>query len=60
MKYFEWEGAVAEAVAEALQVSYSDASGVVEAQLVCMKQSWDQGLDAQQAATKILVAAQAE
>lgn len=60
MKYFEWEGAVVEAVAEALGVGHADASGVVEGQPFCMQQSWGKGLDAQQTATKILAAAQAE
>lgn len=60
MKYFEWEGAVTEAVAEALQVSLSDASGVVEAQPFYMQQSWGKGMDAQQTAAKILAAAQVE
>lgn len=60
MKYFEWEGAVTEAVATALQVSHADASGVVEAQPFYMQQSWGKGMDVQQTATKILAAAQAE
>ncbi|MDF4211110.1 hypothetical protein P2W50_31150 [Pseudomonas protegens] len=60
MKYFEWEGAVTEAVAEAMGISFSDASGVVDAQPFYMQQSWDKGMDAQQTATKILAAAQAE
>ncbi|WP_339534767.1 hypothetical protein [Pseudomonas hunanensis] len=60
MKYFEWEGAVTDAVAEALQVSRSDASGIVEAQPFYMQQSWGKGMDAQQTAAKILAAAQAE
>ena len=38
MKYFEWEGAVTEAVAEALQVSHSDASGVVGVSTLCQSQ----------------------
>lgn len=60
MNYSDWEGAVVEAVAEAMAISHSDASGVVEAQPFCMQQSWGKGLDAQQTATKILAAAQAE
>jgi len=60
MKYFEWEGAVAQAVADALQVSRSDASGIVEAQPFYMQQSWGKGMDAQQTAAKILAAAQGE
>ena len=59
MKYFEWEGAVTEAVADALQVNRSDASGIVEAQPFYMQQSWGKGLDAKQAATKVIEAAQA-
>lgn len=60
MKYFEWEGAVTEAVATGLQVSHADASGIVDAQPFYMQQSWGKGMDAQQTATKILAAAQAE
>lgn len=60
MKYSEWEEAVVEAVAEVLEISCSDASGVVEAQPFYMQQSWGGGLSAQQAAAKILAAAQAE
>ncbi|MHC5209062.1 hypothetical protein [Pseudomonas chlororaphis] len=59
-KYFEWEDAVIEQVAEALDVSHSDASGVVGAQPFYMQQSWGLGLNAKQTATKILAAAQAE
>lgn len=60
MKYFEWEGAVIEAVAESMAISHSDATGVVEAQPFYMQQSWGKGMDAQQTAAKILAAAQAE
>lgn len=60
MKYFEWEGAVIEVVAESMAISHSDAAGVVEAQPFYMQQSWGKGMDAQQTATKILAAAQAE
>lgn len=60
MKYFEWECAVTEAVADALQVSRSDASGIVEAQPFYMQQSWGKSMDAQQTAAKILAAAQGE
>ncbi|WP_119737011.1 hypothetical protein [Pseudomonas sp. Larv2_ips] len=60
MKYFEWEGAVTQAVADALQVSRSDASGIVEAQPFYMQQSWGKGMDALQTAAKILAAAQGE
>lgn len=60
MKYFEWEGAVTEAVAETLAISHSDAAGIVEAQPFYMQQSWGQGMDAQLTSAKILAAAQAE
>jgi hypothetical protein len=60
MKYFEWEGAVTEAVAETMAISHSDASGIVEAQPFNMQQSWVKGMDAQQTAAKIIEAAQAE
>lgn len=60
MKYYEWEAAVTEAVAEAMAISHSDASGIVEAQPFYMQQSWGKGMDAQQTATKILSAAKAE
>lgn len=54
----EWESAVIEAVADSLQVSYGDASSIVEAQPFCMQQSWGRGLDAQQTADDILAAGQ--
>lgn len=60
MKYFEWEVAVAEALADALQVSRSNASGIVEAQPFYMQQSWGKGMDAQQTAARIFAAAQSE
>lgn len=60
MKYFEWEGAVTEAVAETLAISHSDAAGIVEAQPFYMQQSWGKGMDAQLTAAKILATAQAE
>jgi hypothetical protein len=58
MKYFEWEGAVIEAVAESMAISHSDAVGVVEAQLFYMQQSWGKGMDAALAAAKVIEAAQ--
>lgn len=60
MKYSEWEGAVTDEVADALHVSRSEASGIVEAQLFYMQQSWGAGVDAQRTAAKILAAAQGE
>lgn len=60
MKYFEWEGAVIEAVADSMAIGHSDAEGVVEAQSFYMQQAWGKGMDAQQTAAKILAAAEAE
>ncbi|KPB36945.1 MULTISPECIES: hypothetical protein [Pseudomonas syringae group] len=57
MKYFEWEGAVIEAVAESMVISHSDAAGVVEAQPFYMQQSWGKGTDAQLTAAKVIEAA---
>lgn len=57
MKYFEWEGAVTEAVAELMAISHSDAAGVVEAQPFYMQQSWAKGMNAQQTAAKVIEAA---
>lgn len=58
MKYFEWVGAVTEAVADAMAISHSDASGVVEAQPFYMQQSWGKGMDAHLTAAKVIEAAQ--
>ncbi|WP_247868550.1 MULTISPECIES: hypothetical protein [unclassified Pseudomonas] len=58
MKYFEWEGAVVEAVAELMVISHSDATGVVVAQPFYMQQSWVKGMDVQLTAAKIIDAAQ--
>lgn len=60
MKYFEWEGGVTEAVADAMAISHSDASGIVEAQLFYMQQSWAKGMDVQRTAAKVMEAAQVE
>lgn len=58
MKYFEWEGAVTEAVAELMAIGHSDAAGIVEAQPFYMQQSWGKGMDAQLTAAKVVEAAQ--
>ena len=58
LSYTAWEGEIVEVVAEALQVSRSDATGIVEAQPFYMQQSWGKGMNAQQTATKLLVEAQ--
>ncbi|MBF8643082.1 hypothetical protein [Pseudomonas luteola] len=49
-EYFEWEAAVVEKVAAVLDVAYSDASAIVEAQLFRLRQAWSMGMDAEQAA----------
>lgn len=45
---------------EAVSIRHSDASSVVGALPFYMQQSWGKVMDAQQTATKILAAAQAE
>ncbi|RMN20444.1 hypothetical protein ALQ64_00643 [Pseudomonas cannabina] len=52
--YSEWETAVVQQLAESMEISYSDASGVVEAQTFHIQQSWVKGLDATEAARKVL------
>ncbi|BAU77436.1 hypothetical protein ppKF707_2433 [Metapseudomonas furukawaii] len=49
-----WEGEVTDLIAEALDASYSDAQGVVEAQPLCMQLAWSMGMSVQEAAAKIL------
>jgi len=49
-EYFEWQEAVVEQVATALDASHSDASAIVEAQLFRLQQTWSMGMDAEQAA----------
>lgn len=56
--YNVWEEAVTQQIAVTLEVSYSDASSVVEAQPFYIQQSWAKGMDAQQTAEKILAEAQ--
>lgn len=56
--YSNWETAVVDTIAGALEISHSDASGMVEAQPFHMQQSWGKGMDAQQTSIKILAAAQ--
>jgi hypothetical protein len=55
-EYFEWEEAVVEKVAAALDVTYSDASAIVEAQLFRMQQAWSMGMEAEQAANIVVEA----
>jgi hypothetical protein len=44
--YSNWETAVVDTIAGALEISHSDASGMVEAQPFHMQQSWGKGMDA--------------
>ncbi|WP_196304615.1 hypothetical protein [Pseudomonas brassicacearum] len=57
MKYYEWEGAVTEAVAMAMGVSHCAATGVVEALPFYMQQSWGKGMDEHLTAAKVIEAA---
>lgn len=56
-KYYEWESAVIQLVADELQVDYSDAAAVVEGQPFYMQQSWVKGMDAKDTADKVLAGA---
>lgn len=56
--FIEWETAVVEELAETIQVSYSDASGIVESQPRCTQELWSKGVDPKTAAGKILAEAQ--
>jgi len=58
MEYFEWECAVTEAVAAAIEVSYSDASGIVEAQPFVVQQCWGKGTAAEKTAAEVIEANQ--
>ena len=53
-EYDLWEHAVIQAVADHLNVSHSDASGVVDGQPFYVQQSWGKDMDARQTAAKIL------
>lgn len=55
--YTEWEIAVTEQIAEEGGFTYGDAAGIVEGQPFVLQQAWTLGLDAQQAAAKIIAAA---
>ncbi|MDH4602436.1 hypothetical protein [Pseudomonas syringae] len=43
--YPKWETQITEQLASRLDISYSDASGVIEAHSFHVMQSWDKGLD---------------
>ncbi|WP_434136962.1 hypothetical protein JQR88_24520 (plasmid) [Pseudomonas luteola] len=58
-EYFEWEEAVVEQVAVALDASHSDGSAIVEAQLFRLQQAWSMCMDAEQAARIVVEASEA-
>lgn len=54
-EHTRWEGDVIDAVADKLEITYSDATGVVLAQPFYMAQAWSKGLDAKETAQKIIM-----
>lgn len=54
--YSRWEEEVVELISIALEISYSDASGVVEAQPFYMAQAWAQERTPAEVAGKVLAA----
>lgn len=52
--YANWEASVIELIADAANVSRSDAAGIVESQAFYMQQSWGLGMTAQKTASKII------
>ncbi|VVN27796.1 hypothetical protein PS623_04625 [Pseudomonas fluorescens] len=54
MGHADWEASVTEAIAEVLEISYSEATGVIEAQDFYIQQSWGLGLNPQETAAKII------
>lgn len=50
----KWEEQITEILAEKMDVDFSDASGIVEAQPFIMAQSWTLGLSAADTAEKIM------
>jgi len=53
-RHTDWEGAVISAVAARLEITYSDATGIVGAQPFCMAQAWSQGQDAETTAQNVI------
>ncbi|WP_158635467.1 hypothetical protein [Pseudomonas duriflava] len=56
-EYFEWEEAVVEKVAAVLDITYSDASAIVGAQLFIMQQAWSMGMEIDQVSKSTIGAA---
>lgn len=52
--YSAWEAEVTQSVADDLEISYSDAAGIVEGQPFCVQQAWGKVLNARVTADKIL------
>jgi hypothetical protein len=55
--YSQWEEHVTQCIADELEISFSDAAGIVEGQDFYMTQSWGMALDASATAAKIIAAA---
>ncbi|WP_409286834.1 hypothetical protein [Pseudomonas guariconensis] len=53
-EYSQWEEAVVALVAEKLEITHSDAEGVVQAQDFYMVQSWGKGMNAEETAEKVI------
>lgn len=53
-EYLSWEAGIIDEIAATLEVTYSDATGIVEAQPFYMAQSWSKGMDAKATAHKII------
>lgn len=57
--YSAWEAEATQFVADDLEISYSDAAGIVEGQPFYVQQSWGKGLNARETADKVLKECQA-
>lgn len=55
--YAKWEEEVTQSIADEMDISFSDAAGIVEGQPFYMTQSWGMALDAEATAVKIIAAA---
>lgn len=52
--YSVWEGEVTQFVADDLEISHSDAAGIVEGQPFYVQQAWGKGLNSRETADKVL------
>ena len=48
--YASWEEAVANSLSDKLEISYSDAQGIIESNEFYMAQAWAKGMDSKQTA----------